>query len=547
MSAHACRCVLLLAAILAATIALSACGPELATSPAPAPAARPDSDDSLSGKSITELQRDLDAGVVTSEALVHAYLHRIAAIDRHGPTLQSVLALNPDAVDQARALDVERHQKGSRGPLHGIPILLKDNIESADKLPTTAGSLALVDNMSGSDAPIVANLRAAGAIILGKTNLSEWANFRSDHSLSGWSALGGLTKNAHVLDRSACGSSAGSAVAVAAGFAAASVGTETDGSITCPAAMNGIVGLKPTVGLLSQQRIVPIAHSQDAAGPMALSVTDAAVMLSAMVGEKPACDSTIPGCRKADYVAALTSSALQGKRIGVLRFDSGRHPRVEPVYERALNHLRDAGATLVEVKLPDMSRIYDAEEAVLNTEFKADLNAYLAATPTAVKTRNLTALIGFNRDSPRELVLFGQETFLKADKTTGLEDASYKAALADSKRLAAQEGITRLLSAEHLDLLAAPTSGPAWRTDVVNGDHFSGSFSTLPAVAGFPHLTVPMGEIDHLPLGISFIGPAWSEDLLFAAGFAFEQRAKARIKPDFLPSIDQGTAAVAPD
>ncbi|MET0498002.1 MAG: amidase, partial [Steroidobacteraceae bacterium] len=385
---------------------------------------------------------------------------------------------------------------------------------------------------------IVANLRAAGAIILGKANLSEWANFRSDHSLSGWSAVGGLTRNAHVLDRSACGSSAGSAVSIAAGLAAASVGTETDGSITCPAAMNGIVGLKPTVGLLSQEGIVPIAHSQDAPGPMTATVTDAALMLSAMVGDRPACNGSITGCRKSDYAAGLNATALQGKRVGVLRFETGRHPRIEPVYDKALQVLRDAGAALVEVKLPDMQRIRAAEGIVLNTEFKVDLAAYLATTPAAVKTRDLAALIAFNQGSERELALFGQDTFIEADQTRGLDDADYKAALADSKQLA-RDGIAKLLQDQQLDLLVAPTSGATWRTDVVNGDHFPGSFSTLPAVAGFPHLTVPMGEIEHLPLGMSFIGPAWSEDLLLAAGFAFEQHAKVRIEPQFIPSIDR--------
>lgn len=528
-------------AALVLIMALPACEPKPA---APVSQAQPEVDNSLAGASIGELRRELDMGAVSSEELVRSYLMRITAMDKNGPTLQSVLAVNPDAIDQARALDAERQQKKIRGPLHGIPILLKDNIESADKLPTTAGSLALIDNFAVRDAPIVANLRAAGAIILGKTNLSEWANFRSDHSLSGWSALGGLTRNAHVLDRTPCGSSSGSAVSVAASLAAASVGTETDGSITCPAAMNGIVGLKPTVGLLPQQGIVPIAHSQDAAGPMALSVTDAALMLNAMVGETPACDATIPGCRKVDYAAALADTALEGKRVGVLRFDSERHPRIEPIYDMALQHLRQAGATLVEVKLPEMSRIYDAENIVLHSEFKTELNAYLATTPPAVKTRDLTTLIRFNRDNPRELALFGQEGFLKAESTSGPNDAAYKAAFADSKRLA-QEGITQLLSTQKLDLLVAPTNGPAWRMDVVNGDNFTGSFSTLPAVAGFPHLTVPMGEIEHLPLGLSFIGPAWSEEMLLAVGFAFEERAKARIEPGFLPSIDQG-AAVAP-
>lgn len=526
------------AVLLSTLLVMSGCGSK--SPPAPATPATPPPEAAaypLTGKSVADLQKELTAGAVTSESLTRAYLQRIEKIDRQGPTLRAVLSLNPDAVADAKALDEERKQKGVRGPLHGIPLLIKDNIESAGSLPTTAGSLALMENVSGQDAPIVANLRAAGAIILGKTNLSEWANFRSDHSLSGWSGAGGMTRNPHALDRSACGSSAGSGVAIAASLAAASVGTETDGSITCPASMNGIVGLKPTLGLLSQERIVPIAHSQDAPGPMTATVTDAALMLSAMVGDKPACNGPIAGCRKSDYAAALTATALQGKRVGVLRFDSGRHPRLEPVYEKALQVLRDAGATLVEAKLPDMRRIHEAEDVVLHTEFKVDLNAYLAATPAAVKTRDLASLIAFNDGSERELAIFGQDTFIKAQATQGYAERVYKDALADSKRLA-QDAITKLLKEQKLDLLVAPTAGATWRTDVVNGDHFSGSFSTLPAVSGFPHLTVPMGEISHLPLGISFIGAAWSEDVLLAAGFAFEQRAKARVEPQFLPTID---------
>lgn len=519
--------------VLLVVAGLPACNPQPPATPA---AKQVDLSESLVGKPIADLQRELDAGTVTAESLVRSYLARIDAFDRQGPALRSVLAINPDALDQARALDEERKQKKARGPLYGIPVLIKDNIESADKLPTTAGSLALKDNLSGQDAPIVANLRAAGAVILGKTNLSEWANFRSDHSLSGWSGVGGLTRNPHVLDRSACGSSAGSGSAMAAGLAAATVGTETDGSITCPAALNGIVGLKPTLGLLSQDRIVPIAHSQDTAGPMTANVADAAVMLAAMVGEKPPCYGPIPGCRKSDYVAALNENALQGKRIGVLRFEGGRNPRIEPVYDEALQVLKDAGATLVEVKLPDMKRMREAESIVLNTEFKTDLNAYLAKTPDAVKTRDLAALIKFNEASQEEMVLFGQETFIESQQTKGLDDKVYKDALRDSKKLA-QEGIAKLLAADKLDLLVAP-SAAAWRTDVVHGDHFPGSFSAMPAIAGYPHLTVPMGTLKRLPLGMSFIGPAWSEDLLLAAGYAFEQRAKARVTPQFLPSID---------
>ena len=493
-------------------------------------------------KSLAELRSALDTGSISSERLVQAYLKRIDALNRRGPELKAVLWVNPDALEQARGLDRELREKGSRGPMHGIPILLKDNIESSDRMPTTAGSMALAANFTGRDAPIVANLRAAGAVILGKTNLSEWANFRSEHSISGWSGLGGLTKNPHVLDRSACGSSSGSASATAASLAAASVGTETDGSITCPASMNGVVGLKPTLGLLAGARIVPIAHSQDTAGPMTGTVEDAAIMLSAMVGEKAACDSHLPDCRKDDYVAALSAEALKGKRIGVLRFRAGRNPHITSTYDRALAHLRDAGATLVEVAAPDVSKVSTAEGIVLNTEFKADLNAYLATLPEAIKKRDLAQLIAFNRETPRELTLFGQDIFEEAEATAGLADPAYRAALADSKRLAGPEGLARMLTDNRLDFLVAPTNGTSWRIDIVNGDHFSGSFSTLPAVSGYPHLTVPMGTVGGLPVGISFIGPPWSEAMLLGAGHAFERRAGKRTFPTFRPSTETGAA-----
>ena len=390
------------------------------------------SDQSITTMSIAGLRHELDSGRTTSVALVQAYLARIEAIDRNGPALHSVLAINPRALEQARELDRELKQKKSRGPLHGIPILLKDNIESADPLPTTAGSLALAENFTARDAPIVANLRAAGAVILGKTNLSEWANFRSVHSVSGWSAIGGLTKNPHVLDRSACGSSSGSGAATAAELAAASVGTETDGSVTCPAAINGIVGLKPTLGLLSGERIVPIAHSQDTAGPMARSVTDTAMLLTALVGDEPVCKSS--GCRKIDYAASLAAATLQGKRVGVMRFKAGKLPQVDAAYEKALGTLRETGATLIEVEVPDTTRIDEAEWTVLCAEFRANLNAYLATTPAVVKTRDLSQLIEFNRAQPRELVLFGQDIFEEANATKGLDEESYLTALADSKR-----------------------------------------------------------------------------------------------------------------
>ena len=497
-------------------------------------------------RSLSELRADLDSRKTTSVELVQALTQRIDAIDKRGPQLHSIIAINPDAIKQARALDQELRTKGARGPLHGIPVLLKDNIESADPMPTTAGSLALIDNVTQRDAPIVANLRAAGAVILGKANLSEWANFRSDVSISGWSAVGGLTKNPYVLDRTSCGSSAGSAVAVAAALAPVSVGTETDGSIVCPAAMNGVVGLKPTLGLLSGKYIIPIARSQDTAGPMATSVKDAALLLAAMVGDTPACDPPSAGCSKSDYTKGLQATALNGKRIGVFRFEADRQRPLSPIYERALAHLQEAGATLIEVQPPDLDRMYEAERIVLNSEFKVGINAYLASTPAKVRTRNLTQLIEFNKQTPAELAVFGQETFEKANAMPPLNDKNYLSALADSKRIAGVEGLSSLLAEHRLDLIVAPTTGAAWRIDMVNGSRFPGSFSAMPAVAGYPHLTVPMGYLKELPVGISFIGAPWSEDLLLAAGYAFEQRAKARVAPKFIASLEAQEAAFEP-
>lgn len=498
-------------------------------------------------RTLSELRNDLDSRKTTSVELVQAFTKRIEAIDRNGPQLRSIIALNPDALNQARALDKELQTKGPRGPLHGIPVLLKDNIETADPMPTTAGSLALIGNVTKRDAPIAANLRAAGAIILGKTNLSEWANFRSRSSTSGWSAVGGLTKNPHVLDRTPCGSSAGSGAAVAAGLAPVAVGTETDGSIICPSAMNGVVGLKPTLGLLSGKYIIPIAHSQDTAGPMATNVKDAALFLSALVGDTPACDPPSAGCAKSDYTKGLVPTALNGKRIGVLRFDPpGRNAYVTPVYERALNHLKDGGATLIEIKLPDLPGLDEAEELVLHAEFKADLNAYLAGSPAKIGVRSLEQLIEFNNKTPAELALFGQDTFEKANAMPPLSDAKYMSARADGKRLAGVGGILKMLAENKLDLIVAPSTGVAPRVDSINGTRSPGSFTSLPAVAGYPHLTVPMGELKGLPLGMSFIGAPWSEDVLLAAGYAFEQRAKARIVPKFIPSVEGQERAFAP-
>ncbi|RZJ16398.1 MAG: amidase, partial [Brevundimonas sp.] len=434
------------------------------------------------------------------------------------------------------------------GALGGMPILLKDNIETRD-MPTTAGSLALVGNAPGRDAPLVARLRAAGAVILGKTNLSEWANIRSSHSVSGWSAVGGLTRNPHALDRNACGSSSGSGAAVAAGLAPAAIGTETDGSITCPAAVNGIVGFKPTVGLVSRTHIVPISHSQDTAGPMTRTVEDAAIVLSVIAGTDPADAATAEAdARKVDYRAALDAQSLKGARIGVARFLTGYSPGTDAVFEARLAALRAAGAELVEITDgPDRAAIGAGEMVVLMTELKADLNTYLASTdPAQVTTRTLADVIAFNRAEPRELALFGQDLFETAEATKGLDDPAYVAARETAQRLAGVEGIDRLLREHRVVALIAPTTGPAWSIDVVNGDHYLGAASQLAAVAGYPHLTVPMGQVQGLPVGMSFIGAKWDDARILSLGHAFEQLTRARVEPGLVRSIEgrEGLAAV---
>jgi amidase len=488
------------------------------------------------GRSLADLSSDLAAGRVTSEQLVKAYEARIAAIDSAGPALHAVIALNPNALEEARSLDRARKQ-APRGPLYGIPLLIKDNIETADPVPTTAGSLALRDNVTHRDAPVVARLRADGAIVLGKTNLSEWANMRGSRSVSGWSGVGGLTRNPYSPDRSPCGSSSGSGAAVAAQLGAAALGTETDGSVVCPSSVNGLVGLKPTVGLVSRTHVVPISHSQDTPGPMAHTVTDAALLLTAMAGSDPADPATQDAdAHKQDYAAALDAHALRGKRLGVMRFDAGFHPETDAVFAHALQVLQRAGATLVEINtLPGAEAIGDAELTVLLTELKVDLNAYLASTPATVTTRTLADLIAFNdAHADRELGLFGQELFLKSQLTDGYKDPAYLAARALSLKLAGAEGIDKMLADYKVDALVAPTAGPAWVVDTVNGDHSSGQTSTLPAVAGYPHLTVPMGMVYGLPVGLSFVGPAWSEARLLGFGFAFEREIGFRPRPGFV-------------
>ncbi len=483
------------------------------------------------------------AAATSAEAATEAAIARVQAVDS---LIHAVIALDPTALDQARAIDRRRK---ARGLLYGYAILLKDNIEADGPLPTTAGSMALLDNVTHRDAPLVSRLRSEDAVILGKTNLSEWANIRSNSSISGWSGVGGQTRNPHALDRNPCGSSSGSGAAVASGEVDAAIGTETDGSITCPAAVNGVVGLKPTVGLVSRTHIVPISHSQDTAGPITADVATAARVLAAIAGSDPDDPATKDAdAHAADYLAALKPDALKGARIGVLRFATGWSAPTDKVFEQALAVLKAQGATLVDITaLKDRDKMGEAETMVLHTELKVDLNAYLATTPPSVKTRTLADLIAFNSaHADRELALFGQETFVKAEATKGLDDPAYQTARATSLRIAGRDGIDAMLAADHLDALVCPTMPPAWKIDAANGDQINGGGAgSLAAVAGYPHLTVPMGAVMGLPVGLSIMGPAWSEARLLGYGYAYEQAAKAKLPPRFLPSIES-VAPVAP-
>ena len=470
----------------------------------------------------------------SAEGRTLAAIRRIEEID---PRLNSVIAIDPTAVDQARALD---RSSSPRGPLWGMPVLIKDNIEMKGPLPTTAGSLALKDNVTGRDAPLVARLRQAGAIIVGKTNLSEWANFRSSDSISGWSAVGGQTRNAHALDRNACGSSTGSGVAVAAGLVPMAVGTETNGSITCPASISGIVGFKPTVGLVSRTYVVPISHSQDTPGPMTRTVREAAAMLGAMAGSDPADSATRDAdARRTDYVTALSDNSLRGRRIGVMRFATGFG--TDAPFAEALETLRREGAILVDIdKFEGRGQIGSESYKVLLSEFKADLNAYLATTPPTVQTRTLADLIAFNKaNAATEMPLFGQDIFEGSEKTKGLQDPEYKKARATSFRMAGPDGIDKLLKAHKVEALVGPTVAAAWLIDAVHGDQYpGGGAGSLAAVAGYPHLTVPMGQVKGMPVGLSFLGPKWSDALILSLGFDYEQASQKRLEPRFLRSIE---------
>jgi amidase len=474
-----------------------------------------------------------------AEQATAAALSRIATLN---PATHAVIATDPTAMEQARRVDAS----GMTGPLAGQPVLIKDNIEAAGPMPTTAGSLALVNNVTNRDAPLVARLRQAGAIIVGKTNLSEWANIRSTRSISGWSAVGGQTRNPWALDRNPCGSSSGSGSAVAAGMVQFAIGTETDGSVTCPASINGIVGLKPTVGLVSRTHIVPISHSQDTAGPMTDNVRHTAELLTVIAGSDAADPATADADKhKTDYAAALDAGSLKGKRIGVLRFASNE--QLDPTFEAALAVLRQQGAILVDIKKFDDSAIGRNEYSVLLNELKVDIAKYLESSPAPIGVKTLADLIAFDKaHAAQEMPLFGQEIFEQAEKTKGLDDPDYKKARKTSFEAAGPKGIDKLLKDNNVVALVGPTAGPAWKIDAVNGDQFSGGGAgNLAAVAGYPHLTVPMGLIKGLPVGLSFMGTKWSEALLLSLGYAYEQARGPFPAAQLIPSIET-SPAIAP-
>jgi amidase len=492
--------------------------------------------------SIAELQEAMTSGRVTSKQLTSLYLARIKAIDKAGPKLNAVIEVNPDALAIADALDRERKAKGPRGPLHGVPVLIKDNIATADRMQTTAGSIALVGVKPPRDAFVVTKLRDAGAVILGKTNLSEWANIRSTRSTSGWSSRGGLTRNPYALDRNTSGSSSGSGAAIAASLAAVAVGTETDGSIISPSAVNGLVGIKPTVGLVSRAGIIPISHSQDTPGPMARTVADAAALLAAMAGTDLRDDATRDASPKAvDYTKVLDAGALKGARLGVVRSQfGGRNDLVSAEVEKALKILEAQGAVLVDLpELPNATKYGATELEVLLTELKADLGAYLREYAPGAPVQSLDDVIAFNEANKAKVMpYFGQEHFVNAQKKGGLDAKEYLDALANNHKFSRTEGIDKALSENKLDALIAPAGGPAWLTDFIKGDASGGGFTSPAAVAGYPHVTVPAGFVQGLPCGISFVGTAWSEPRLIALAYAFEQASRARRPPTFAKSVN---------
>jgi len=512
--------------------------------PNPSAAVTPTPAFELDELTIAELQRGMASGKYSAHSLARKYLDRIDDIDKHGPAINSVIELNPDALSIATDLDKERKAKGPRGPLHGIPVLIKDNIDTHDRMTTTAGSLALGGSIPLQDSFVARKLREAGAVIIGKTNLSEWANFRSAHSTSGWSGRGGQTKNPYVLDRNPCGSSSGTGAAVAASLAAVGIGTETDGSVVCPSNANSLVGIKPTLGLISRAGIVPIAHSQDTPGPMCRTVADATTLLGVLAGIDSRDDATKASAGKSfsEYTKFLDANALRGARIGVQRKSFGFNDAVDKLLNDCIDIIKKRGATVVDpADIPTQGKLDDSELEVLLYEFKADLNSYLASLGPRAPVKSLKEIIDFNEQyRDREMPYFGQDLFVKAQAKGPLTDKAYRDALAKNRRMSRKDGIDAVMDKNKLDALIAPTGGPAWTTDWANGDHFTGGYSTVSAVAGYPHITVPAGYVFGLPVGISFFGRAWSEPTLIKFAYAFEQATKARRRPQFLPTAKLG-------
>jgi amidase len=525
-----------LAGVSAAVLPALAGAREVAAFPAPEPEIKPFELDEIT---IADLRSGMASGKFSARSVTEKYLARIEEIDKQGPALNSVLEVNPEALAIADTLDKEHEGGFAHGPLHGIPVLIKDNIDTTDRMQTTAGSLALLGSQPTRDSFVAQKLREAGAVIIGKTNLSEWANIRSSHSSSGWSGRGGQTSNPYALDRNPCGSSSGSGAAVAASLCAVAVGSETDGSVVCPASANGIVGIKPTLGLISRAGIIPIAHSQDTAGPMARSVRDAAILLGALAGIDPRDSATAAsqGKTATDYTKFLDPNGLRGARIGVARKYFGSNDVQDQLTNNLIDAMKRQGAEIVDpADLPTHGKFDDTEFLVLQYELKADLNAYLAARPGAPKS--LRDVIDFNdRNRDKEMPYFGQDIFLKAEAKGPLTTKEYTDALEANHRLSRQEGIDAVMDQFHLDAIMAPTAGPAWLTDLANGDHAVGGSSNAAAVAGYPDISVPAGFVFGLPVGISFFGRAWSEPTLLKIAYGFEQTIQARRPPKFLPTL----------